>query len=137
NDVARIQVAAAPADPAAAPRPGSIGPDPKLTEQTTGYKPVGSSRVDLKSTIVDDRFALLLVDVFLDHVVSDRPRGDCKVASSPEVLSPKLAAQMRELLKEYPRADALQPLDDLADRLLRAVRDEDMHMVTGHLAGDN
>ena len=44
---------------------------------------------------------------------------------------------MRKLLKEYSRADALEPLYDLADRLLWSIREEDVHVVAGHLARDN
>jgi hypothetical protein len=54
----------------------------------------------LKSTVVLDRLAFLLVDVLVDHLIGDRPGGDRKVAACPEVPTPELALEVRKLLEE-------------------------------------
>jgi len=58
----------------------------------------------LKSIVVLDRLAFLLVDVLVDHLIADRAGGDRKVAACPEVPTPELALEMRELLEEKARA---------------------------------
>ena len=91
----------------------------------------------MKSTVVLDRLALLLVDVLVDHLVGDRPGGDRKVAACPEVPTPELALEVRELLKEKARAGALEPLHDLADVLVSAIAEEQVHVVRGDFARDD
>ena len=91
----------------------------------------------MKSTVVLDRLAFLLVDVLVDHLIGDRARGDRKVAARPEVPTPELALEVRELLKEKARAGALEPLHDLADVLVRAVAEEQVHVIRGDLARDD
>src|SRR3954447_25115510 len=44
---------------------------------------------------------------------------------------------MGKLLQPHSGADPLEPLDDFADILMRLVLEEHMHMVTGHLPGND
>jgi hypothetical protein len=81
--------------------------------------------------------AFLLVDVLVDHLISDRAGGDRKVAARPEVPTPELALEVRELLKEKARAGALEPLHDLADVLVRAAAEEQVHVVRGDFTRDD
>ena len=62
----------------------------------------------MKSTVVLDRLALLLVDVFVDHVIGNRAGRDREVAARPEVPAPELSLEMRELLQHEPRAGAFE-----------------------------
>jgi hypothetical protein len=41
---------------------------------------------------------------------------------------------VRELLKEYPRTDPLEPLDDRTDLLMGTVDEEQVELVACHLA---
>ena len=91
----------------------------------------------MKLTVILDRFTFLLVDVLVDHLIGDRAGGDRKVAACPEVPTPELALEVRELLEEKARAGALEPLHDLADVLVRAVAEEQVHVVRGDFARDD
>ena len=51
--------------------------------------------------------------------------------------SPESFPQVRKLLKEHPRADALQPLDDRAHVLIRAIRHKHVDVVACHLSRQN
>ena len=59
----------------------------------------------MKSTVVLDRLAFLLVDVLVDHLIGDRPGGDRKVAACPEVPTPELAPEVRKLLQKVTSPD--------------------------------
>ena len=91
----------------------------------------------MKSTVVLDRLALLLVDVLVDHVVGDGAGGHGEVAARPEVPAPELTLEVRELLQQEPRTRSLEPLHDLADVLVSAVAEEQVHVVRGDFARDD
>jgi hypothetical protein len=93
----------------------------------------GSTPKDRKCR--SDRLAFLLVDVLVDHLIGDRPGGDRKVAACPEVPTPELALEVRKLLEEKARAGALEPLHDLADVLVRAVAEEQVHVALSAAEG--
>jgi hypothetical protein len=93
--------------------------------------------VDSKSTVVLERLPFLLGDVLFDHRVRDGSRGDGEVAARPQVAAPELLAQVWELFKQHAEADPFEPLDDLADALMRPVGNQEVDMVACHLAGDN
>ena len=79
----------------------------------------------------------MLGDVLFDHLVRDGARGHREVAAGPQVAAPELLAQVGELLKEHPGADPLEPLDDLAHALVRAVGEQEVDMVACHLPRDD
>ena len=43
----------------------------------------------MKSTIISDLFTILLIDILLDHFISDIARAYSKIATGPEMASPK------------------------------------------------
>ena len=49
----------------------------------------------MKSTVVLDRFAFLLVGVLVDHLVGDSAGGDGEVAAHPELPTSELPLEMR------------------------------------------
>ncbi len=51
--------------------------------------------------------------------------------------APELFPEVGELLEEHRGADSLEPLDDLAHALVRAVGDQEVDMVACHLPGEN
>lgn len=76
-------------------------------------------------------------DVLFDHRIRDGPRGDGEVAARPQVAPPELLAQVGELFEEHAGADPLEPLDDLAHALVRAVGNQQVDMVACYLAGED
>ena len=50
------------------------------------------------------------------------------------MFTPERFAQVRKLLKEHPRADPLQPLDNRADVLIRAIRNKHVDVVACHFS---
>lgn len=72
-----------------------------------------------------------------DHVVGYGAGRDREVASRPQVPTPILLLEVRELLEQDARARALQPLHDLADVLMCPVAQEHVHMLGRHLARDD
>ena len=50
---------------------------------------------------------------------------------------PEGLTQVRKLLKEHPRTDALQPLDDCADVLIRAIRHKHVDVIACHFSRQN
>ena len=93
--------------------------------------------VDSKSTVVLDRFPFLFRDVFSDHRIGDGARGHGEVPAGPQVTAPELFAEVRELFEQHAGADPLEPLDDLADTLVRAVGDQEVDMVACDLPRDD
>ena len=91
----------------------------------------------MKLTIVLDRLAFLFLDVRFDHGVGDGARRNREVPSGPEVLAPELLPEVGELLKEYPGADALEPLGDGAHVLVGPVAHEEVDVVACDLPRDD
>ena len=83
------------------------------------------------------RYPFLGIDVLLDHVIRDRARRDRQITASPEMFPPEGLTQVRKLLKEHPRTDALQPLDDCADVLIRAIRHKHVDVLACHFSRQN
>jgi hypothetical protein len=70
---------------------------------------------------------------FCDYVVCHVSGTAAKVATRPEVSSPKLLLPVWKLGQQVVRRTALQPLHQAADRHLRRQRDEQMHVVFRHV----
>ena len=98
---------------------------------------MASRVVNWKLTIVVHRFPFLGIDVLLDHVIRDRARRDRQITASLEMFLPEGLTQVRKLLKEHPRTDALQPLDDCADVLIRAIRHKHVDVIACHFSRQN
>ena len=69
--------------------------------------------MDLEITAV--RLVALLLDVFHHHLIGDIARAGCKVASGPEVSSPKLAVQLLEIHQDFTRRPTLDRFDQITD----------------------
>jgi hypothetical protein len=82
-------------------------------------------------------FAFLFSDVFLNHFVGQVSGADGKVSPCSKMTSPELFLQMWELLKEYPRTDALQPLYDHAHVHVRPVRYQHVNVVACDFPGQD
>jgi hypothetical protein len=91
----------------------------------------------LKSTIIHNWFALLLINVLLYQFVRDVSRAHRKIAPRPEMPAPKLLSQIRKLGQQNSRAYPFQPLHDFAYVLIRAIRDKHVHMIARYLARNN
>ena len=91
----------------------------------------------MKSTVVFDRFPFLLRDVLSNHRVRDGSCTHGQIPPGPQVAAPELLPEVRVLLKEDPRRDALEPLDNRTDVLVRAVGEEEVDMVACDLPREN
>jgi hypothetical protein len=65
------------------------------------------------------------------------PELTSQVSSRPEMPSPELLPELGKLLQQHPRADPLQPLHNLADLLVRPIRNKQVNMVARDLAGND
>ena len=65
---------------------------------TLAYKARGYSGVDCKSTIFDDRFSLLRLDILLNHLIGNITGAYSQVTSGPEMPPPELLLQVCKLL---------------------------------------
>ena len=93
--------------------------------------------VDYKSTIVLNGLSFLFSNVLIDHFVGDGAGADGQVAPCPYMAAPQLLPQVRELLKEYPRTDTLQPLGDSADVLMGAIAHQKVNVVARNFSRQN
>jgi hypothetical protein len=84
-----------------------------------------------------NRLSLLLLYVGLDHVVGQIPRADRKIPPRPQMTTPKLPPQVRKLLKQNPRTDALQPLHNPADIDMRPICHQHVNVIAGHFPRQN
>jgi hypothetical protein len=57
---------------------------------TINYELRGLSRVDWKSTIINDVFIFLFLDILLNHLISAISRVLMQVATSPKIFTTKL-----------------------------------------------
>src|SRR5512141_956544 len=67
------------------------------------------------------------------HFVGHVAAAATKIPSCPQVASPKLLLQMRELAQHLVRTLPLQPLYHSANGYLRRYRDKQMHMIFRHM----
>src|SRR5580658_8146526 len=90
----------------------------------------------MDSTIYFEVF--ILIDVLFsyvlrDHVVRDVSRTTAEVATRPQVPSPELLLQVRELGQQMMRRSALEPLHQSADGHLRRQRDQQVHVISRYM----
>lgn len=84
-----------------------------------------------------NRLSLLLFNIVPDHCVRQISRAHRKVSSHPQMPTPKLFPQMRKLLKQYPRTDPFQPLDDQIHIHVRFIGYQHVNVIAGHLPRQN
>src|SRR5260370_20321452 len=72
---------------------------------------------------------ILLSYVLRDYVVGDVAGTTAEVAARPQMPTPELLLQVRELGQQMVRRAAFQPLQQSADRDLRWQRDQQVHMI--------
>jgi len=84
-----------------------------------------------------NRFAFLRSDVSFHHLVRDGTGTDREISSRPHMPAPHLLSKMRKLLKEYPRTDPLQPLNNSGNILVRSVSDQNVNVVARYLPRQN
>ena len=84
---------------------------------SVGLKSFGSRLGDLEViATVTWLGPVLLFDVCLDDFVRNVTTRRYEIASGPQMATPKLLFQMRELHQQFPRALTLDVLHDLARR---------------------
>lgn len=91
----------------------------------------------MKSTVILDGLALLLVDVLVDHFVGDGARCHGKISARPQVPAPLLLLQVRKLLEQHSRTRSLEPLNNPANILMGAIADEHVHMISRNFSRDD
>lgn len=79
----------------------------------------------------------LIRNILLDDLIRHVAATTTKVATCPEMATPKLLAQMQKFLEQFVRRCSFDALHQAADRDLRWKRDEPMHMVFGPMAFDD
>jgi len=67
--------------------------------------------------------------IFCYDLIGHVPATTAEISPRPQMASPKLLLQMREIPQQLVRRLPLQPLDHPADRYLRWNRHEQMHMI--------
>ena len=90
----------------------------------------------MDSTIYFEVFVhirILFGDVLRNDVVGHVSGTAAEVSACPQVSSPKLLLQMRELRQQVMCRPALQPLHQAADCHLRWQRDQQMHVILRHV----
>jgi hypothetical protein len=91
----------------------------------------------MDSTIYFEVFVgarILFGYVFRDDIVGHIAGTTAKVASRPQVSSPKLLLPVRKLRQQVMRCPTFQPLQQSTDRHLRRQRDQQVYMVLRNVA---
>jgi hypothetical protein len=80
---------------------------------TLDYKSKGLIGVDFKSTIINNGFAFLFLDMLLNNLIGNISRAYSQVATSPEMFSLELFLEMGKFHEQDSGAYSFEPLHDL------------------------